>query len=109
MKDDYFIEYNTLANVIDSLVKQKYHDMPTPENIEAIREESIKSLDNQISKAFFDNLTDAQAAELRQMLSRNASQEECQKYLQGLDINMSEIIAKTIQDFGINFIGADHE
>ncbi len=109
MEDDYFIEYDTLANVVDALIKQKYQDEPVPDNIKTSREESIKRLDDQISKAFFNNLTDEQIAEVKKMLDRDAPQEEIHEYFYNLDIDMSEVIAKTIQEFGTDFIGADHE
>ena len=102
MKDDYFIDYDMLASVIDALIKEKYHD-EQPSEIKSLREESIKQLDGKIS------LTDEQADELSEMLDNNASQTDVQEYLDNLNIDLSEVIANAIQQFGKDFLGGSHE
>lgn len=108
MKDDYFIDYDMLASVIDALIKEKYHD-EQPSEIKSLREESIKQLDGKISEAFFESLTDEQADELSEMLDNNASQTDVQEYLDNLNIDLSEVIANAIQQFGKDFLGGSHE
>lgn len=105
--ENYLIERETLAEFVDSLIAKK----PQPiENLDALREESIRKLDDRISQAIFGNLTKDQLDEIDAILDRDDADDQVfQDFFDRAGVNLKEVIAKAMQDFSKEFLGGEND
>ena len=108
--DDYLIDRGTLGRFVDELIKQKPLAVNSTEELNAFREKCMKELDDQISDAIFDNLTDEQNKELNDILDRDDdTTEEYQDFFKRAGINLEKTIATAMQNYGAAFLGGQNE
>lgn len=104
--ENYLIERETLAEFVDSLIARKTQPI---ENLDALREENIRKLDDSIGQAVFGNLTEGQLAELNAMLDRNEDNDQAfQDFFNRAGINLEKVITETMQNFGKEFLGGEN-
>ncbi|MBR3264282.1 hypothetical protein IKF94_03615 [Candidatus Saccharibacteria bacterium] len=104
--ENYFIERETLAEFVDSLIAKKTQPI---ENPETTREEAIKKLDDRISQAIFGGLTKKQLDEINTLLDQeDADDQAFQDFFNRAGVNLEEVIKKAMQDFGQEFLGGEN-
>lgn len=107
--DNYLIDRETLGQFVDELMKQKPLPANTTEELNALRETNIKSLDDEISLAIFSSLNKAQLDEFNQILDREEeSPEVFKEFFQSAGINLEETISEAMQRFGAEFLGGEN-
>ena len=108
--DNYLIDRETLGQFVDGLMKQKPLPASTAEELSALREQNIKTLDDKIGMAIFGSLTAPQLEEFNQILDRGEeSPEVFQNFFQNAGIKLEEVIAKAISSFELEFLGGQNE
>ena len=108
--DNYLIDRETLGQFVDELMKKKPLPANTPEELNTLREESIKTLDDQIGTAIFGSLTKSQLAEFNQILDQGEeSPEVFQKFFQDANLDLRKTISDTMTAFGQQFLGGQNE
>lgn len=107
--EQYLIDHDTLAKLVDMLLAQKYPD-ESPANINELRESGIRKLDDQIGARIFGDLNEKQLKELNNLLD---DQEEdptvFQDFFKKNNINLGQIITETMQDFSKEFLGGEND
>lgn len=107
--DDYLIDRQTLGQFVDALIKKKALPVDNPEELESVREDAMKSLDDKISLAVFGRLSEEQNTEFNQMLDRNASEDEYESFFNRIGLNVEETITNTMKAFAEGFLGGQNE
>ena len=106
--DDYLIDRQTLSEFVDALIKKKALPVDNPEELNHVREDAIRSLDNKIGTAVFSGLTESQNTEFNQMLDRNASEDEYENFFTRIGLNVEGIITDTMKTFAQDFLGGQN-
>ena len=103
--DNYLIDRETLGKFVDELIKKKALPVNTPEELNSLREESIKSLDDRIGLAIFGSLTDEQNTEFNQLLDRNnAGESDFESFFSKIGLDVERTITDTMNSFGEEFL-----
>ena len=107
--DNYLIDRETLSKFVDELIKNKALPVSTTEELNAKREELIKSLDRQIGTAIFGQFTDEQNDEFNQLLDQDEEITEStyQDFFDKTGINVEETITATMKKFAQDFLKGD--
>lgn len=107
--DNYLIDRETLGQFVDELMKQKPLPANTAEELNTLREENIKKLDDEIGMAIFGSLTTLQLQEFNQILDRGEESPEIfQKFFQNSGVNLPEVISNAMTTFGKQFLGGQN-
>ena len=107
--EQYLIEHDVLARLVDNLLVQKYQNQ-TPANLKEIREDNVHKLDEFISARVFDGLSDDQLDELNGLFDRQENDPTVfQDFFRNNNISLKQIVDKAIQDFSQDFLGGQHE
>lgn len=107
--DNYLIDRETLGRFVDELIKKKALTVHTTEELDALREQSIRALDDKISLAIFGNLTPGQHEELNQLLDRpDTSESEFQQFFERNNLNIEGTITDTVRAFSREFLGGQN-
>ena len=107
--DNLLIDRETLGRFVDELIKKKPLAVNNPEELNALREESIKALDDRIAMAIFGGLNEQQNAELNQLLDRpDTSETEFQQFFEKNGLNVEEAVTNTVRVFGREFLGGEN-
>ena len=107
--DNLLIDRETLGRFVDELIKKKPLAVNNPEELNALREESIKNLDDRIALAIFGGLNEQQNAELNQLLDRpDTSETEFQQFFEKNGLNVEEAVTNTVRVFGREFLGGEN-
>lgn len=106
--DDYLIDRQTLGQFVDALIKKKALPVDNTDELNSVRENAIKSLDDRIGLAVFGNLTKDQNTEFNQMLNRNATEDEYESFFNRIGLNVQETIANTMRGFAREFLGGQN-
>lgn len=102
--ENYLVDYEALARVIDALIAQKYPNEPT-EKYKDLREASIKELDEIISQAVFASLSESETNELDQLLSKDDTSETVfQDFLKNTNLDFGKITEKAVTEYGAKFL-----
>ena len=108
--DNYLIDRETLGQFVDELMRRRPLPASTPEELDSLREQNIKALDDEIAMAIFGSLNKAQLQEFNQILDRNEENPEVfQSFFQNAGMNLEEIITDTMKRFGVEFLGGSNE
>lgn len=103
--EEYFIEHDTLAKLIDALISQKYPDK-AKESLDEIREKSIRALDDRIATKIFSSLSEEQLKEISALLdSQEKSPVTFQEFFQKHSINLNQKITEAVEEFSREFLG----
>ena len=107
--DNLLIDRETLGRFVDELIKKKPLAVNNPEELNALREKSIKELDDKIALAIFGSLNEQQNEELNQLLDRpNTSETEFQQFFEKNGLNVEEAVTNTVRVFGREFLGGEN-
>lgn len=106
--DDYLIDRQTLGQFVDALIKKKALPVDNADELNNVRENAIKTLDDRIGLAVFGNFTKDQNAEFNQMLDRNATEDEYENFFNRIGLNVQETIANTMKGFAREFLGGQN-
>ena len=110
LMDNYLIDRETLGQFVDELMRRRPLPANTPEELNSLREQNIKALDDEIAMAIFGSLNKAQLQEFNQILDRNEENPEVfQNFFQNAGMNLEEIITDTMKRFGVEFLGGSNE
>lgn len=108
MDNDYLIERGTLVELVDALLSKKYPN-GLPENINAIREENIKKLDDKITKDLFDSFTESQLTDFNELLDKNVSDPQVfRNFFKDANIDLEQQIEKSVREFSAEFLGGEN-
>lgn len=103
--DNYLIDRETLGKFVDELIKKKALPVNTPEELNNLREESIKSLDDKIGLAIFGSLTDEQNTEFNQLLDRaDAEESDFENFFNKIGLDVEQKVTDTMNSFGEEFL-----
>ena len=107
--EEYLLDRETLGKFVDELIKKKALPVDNAEELEQLREKSMKELDDKISKAIFSGLSDEQKEELEQMFDRDEQDPEAfNKFFKREGIDIEKIMSDTMQEFGTEFLGGEN-
>ncbi len=108
--DDYLIDRETLSKFIDELIKKKPLPVDSTEELNTLRENSIKALDKKIGMAIFTSLSDEQLDEYNAMLDQNEeSPEVFDSFFEKAGLDLEQIITKAAEDYAKEFLGGQNE
>lgn len=102
--DNYLIDRETLGQFVDELIKQKPLDVNNTEELNNLREESIKALDKAIGVAIFSHFTEEQNTEFNQLLDRDAPEEDYQAFFDQTGLDLEKITTEAMQKFAQEFL-----
>lgn len=106
---EYLIEHDTLAKLVNTLLSQKYPD-ETPDNLDKIREEGIRKLDDKIGAKVFGDLDEAQLKEINELLDDQEKDPAVfQDFFKKHNINLNQKITEAMQEFSKEFLGGKDE
>lgn len=108
--DDYLLDRETLSKFIDELIKKKPLPVNSEEELNTLREESIKALDKKVGLAIFNSLSDEQLDEYNAMLDREEeSAEVFDQFFDKAGLDLEKIISKAAEDYAKEFLGGQNE
>lgn len=109
--DNTLIDRQILGQFVDELIKQKPLPVNGAEELNSLREESIKALDDKICNAVFGRLTPEQDEELNDILDlgEDSSEEVFRNFFQNAGLNVEDIITNTMKEFATEFLGGQNE
>lgn len=103
--EDLLLDRETLGQFIDELMKKHPLPLESAEQLNDFREQQIKSLDNQISEAIFNNLSESQAAELDHLLDTETENPDVfRDFFTRNNINVEQTITDAATAFCSNFL-----
>ena len=107
--DNYLVERETLEKFVDELMKKRTLPVDTAEEIGGLREKMIEALDDEIGMALFGSLDKPQLDAVNQLLDDEGTPEEAFRgFFERAGVNVDEVIAKTMEDFGKRFLGGEN-
>lgn len=109
--DNYLVDRETLGQFVDALIKMKYENSITPPaDVEKIKEDSIRTLDERVTSAIFNDLNDSQLAELSQLLDNELVTESAfQDFFAKSNINLEQKITDVFTNYKTEFLGGENE
>ena len=108
--DNYLIDREALGQFIDGLMKQKPLPVNTPEDLNTLRENAIKELDDRLGLAIFGSLSEEQLNQINQLLDDPAATPEAfQQFFTSAGLDLQKIISNTMTAFGKEFLGGQNE
>lgn len=106
--ENYLIERDVLAKIVDGLLATKFPDQ-SPEELIDIKEENIKKLDDHISDAIFGSLSDVKLDEINSMLDRDESDPRSFRlFFRDAGVDLEQAIADAIKSFSTDFLGGQN-
>ena len=107
--DNYLIDRETLGRFVDELIKKKTQSGASLEEMNAKREEAIKSLDQKIGLAIFSKFTPEQNTEFNQLLDREDTTEATfEKFFQKIGLDIEKIATDAMKQFAQEFLGGQN-
>lgn len=106
--DKYLVDYEVLGGFVDELMKMKPIPAQNTEELNAIREEKIKSLDDKISNAIIDSLDDDQKGELSTLLDKdNGDPSVYRSFFKRIGVDLENVVLVAMQTFKTEFLGGN--
>lgn len=103
--DNYLIDREILGQFVDELIKQKALPVDSPEELNTLREEAIKNLDEAIGVAIFSKLTKEQYAKFDRLSSDpNTTEDAYDAFFKDAGLDISQIVTDAVKDFGAEFL-----
>ncbi|MBR2998614.1 hypothetical protein IKF34_02495 [Candidatus Saccharibacteria bacterium] len=101
--DNFIVDREILAKIIDSLIEQKPLDLNSSEELDSFREKNIKKLNDRLMFAVFNKLSEEEIEEIERLMDENSSEETFMDYMKNHGIDVESVIEKTVIDFSSNF------
>lgn len=106
--DNYLLDYETLGGFVDELMKAKPMPAQNAEELNVLREQNIKKLDDKVTTAVFGSLNDEQLRQMNELLDRDDSTPDTYaSFFTNAGIDMENIIVNAIQEFRTEFLGGE--
>ena len=103
--EDYLIDRETLGKFIDELIKKRPLPLNSAEELNAFREQQIKSLDDHIAKTIFGSLNDSQTSELSHLLDTETENPDVfRDFFQNQGIDLEQTITDAVTTFSANYL-----
>lgn len=107
--DNNFIDYDTLGQFVDELMRRRPLPANTAEELNTIREKTIKDLDDEIGMAIFGRLTTDQLMSFNELLDGGTNSPDAfQKFFDDAGINLQEVVSNAMTEFGKEFLGGQN-
>ena len=107
--EEYLIERDTLAKMVDALLSQKYPDQP-PANFDEIRVNTMHALDDKIAVKIFSSLNDEQLKEVNKLLDDpDTSPEVFTDFFKNAGVDLEQKITDGAKEFAEKFLGGKDE
>lgn len=107
--NDYLIDQEVLSQFVDELIKKKALPVNSPEELNNLRENSIKELDRRIGRAIFGRFTKEQNGEFNQILDKpGVTENDFQNFFEKHNFNIEKILTNTMEAFGKEFLGGQN-
>ena len=104
--EKYLIDRETLEKFVDELMKKRTLPVNTVEEMNSLKEEMIKNLDDRIGEAIFGRLSEEQLDEVNQLMDQeDATEETFREFFDKTGLNIEEIMSDTAEKFSQEFIG----
>ena len=103
--DNYLVDRGTLGKFIDELMAQKSLPERSAEEAEKYREEKMGELNRKIGLKIVDALDDEQFAKFDKLLDRDESPEAYRAFFKGAGLDIENIIAEAMREFGEDYLG----
>ncbi|MBR3132270.1 hypothetical protein IKG33_02590 [Candidatus Saccharibacteria bacterium] len=107
--DDYLIDRETLGKFVDELIKKEPLAVNDVEELDSLREKTMKALDDKISTDLFGKLNDEQLSEINKLLDESEDPDIFQSFFDRAGIDMEQSITDSMQDFAKSFLGGQNE
>lgn len=103
--NDYLIDRETLGKFVDELIKNKALPVATTEDLNDLREQTIRELDDQIANAVFGKFTNEQNEEFNRLLDDdNTTEEDFGNFFANIGFDLDQIISSTMKQFATDFL-----
>lgn len=103
--DNYLLDRDTLGKFIDDLMKRKNLPANSAEELNDLREKSMKALDDAVVQKIVTSLDEEQLVTLNQLLDTETdSPDVFRDFFQSNGINLEETITNAAQEFGAQFL-----
>lgn len=103
--DNYLVDRETLKKFVDELMAQKSLPDQSAEDANNYREEKIKELNYHIGQKLVEALSIEQVREFNGLLDRDADQEDYRAFFENAGLNVENIIADAMREFGEDYLG----
>ena len=104
MDNNYLIDYETLASFVSPILAQIYPNMSASE-LDSLREENIKKLDDMIGESILGDMTKSQLNEFTSILEKNDDPDVICEFLDDNNINLEQKISKALETFKSEILG----
>lgn len=106
--DNYLLDYEMLGGFVDELMKAKPMPAQSAEELNVLREQNIKKLDDKVADALFGSLNDDQLRQMNELLDKDDGTPEIYaNFFANAGINLEDKIANAMQDFKTEFLGGE--
>ena len=104
--ENYLIDRGTLEKFVDELMKKRTLPVETVEEMNSLKEEMIKNLDDRIGEAIFGSLNREQLDEVNRLMDQeDATEETFREFFEKTGLNIEEIVRNVAEKFSEEFIG----
>ena len=108
--DNYLIDRETLEQFVDELMRQKPLPASSADELTALREKTIKDLDDEVGTAIFDSLTTEQLEQFNQLAdSDEDSPEVFRQFFRDAGVDLQKVISEAVTKFNEKFLGGQNE
>ena len=108
--EEYLIDRETLGKFVDELIKKKALPVDNVEELNQLREKSIRELDDKIGRNLFGKLNREQNAEINELFDKNEESPEVFKdFFQRAGIDVENVITESVQEFAKDFLGGESD
>lgn len=106
--DNYLLDYETLGGFVDGLMKTKPMPAQSAEELNILREQNIKKLDDKVTNAIFDSLNDEQIQQMNELLDRNDSTPDTfASFFANAGVDIENVLVNAVQEFKTEFLGGE--
>lgn len=104
--DDYLLDRETLGEFIDALIKKKPLAVNNPEELNTLRERSMKELDDRIGTAVFGVLDEEQLRQMNVLLdNKDETPEAFTKFFQDNNVDIEGVVDGALKAYEQEFLG----
>ena len=107
--DDYLLDRETLGGFVDELMKKRPLPAGSADELNKLREQNMRALDDRVSDAIFSTLNHDQLLEINSLLDdQDASPEVFTDFFQKSNVDLEKVISGAMQSFAADFLGGQN-